>query len=191
MALSEYIKLCDSLVLLLEPLIEIVIHELSSDSIVYIQGSLSNRKIGDPSFLKQEDIDDIAKVVYPKINFDGKLVKSISVHLEEKWLLCINCDISIFSQMQALSKVFLSHQGTQPPKSLFKNDWQEKVNISIYQYLQSHNLSFDSLNTANKKALVGQLFEMGAFNEKNAADYVAKTLKLGRATIFKYLKELR
>ena len=30
-----------------------------------------------------------------------------------------------------------------------------------------------------------------AFKEKNAADYVAKVLGLGRATVFKYLKEWR
>ncbi len=35
------------------------------------------------------------------------------------------------------------------------------------------------------------LFDIGAFHEKNAADYVANVLNMGRATIFNYLKEFR
>lgn len=77
------------------------------------------------------------------------------------------------------------------PQFLFANDWQEKLHVSIHSYVQNHNLSFDQLSQSHKKALTKHLFEMGAFHEKNAADYVAKVLQLGRATVFKYLKEWR
>ena len=33
--------------------------------------------------------------------------------------------------------------------------------------------------------------EQGAFKGKSAANYVAKVLSIGRATVFNYLKELR
>jgi predicted transcriptional regulator YheO len=91
--------------------------------------------------------------------------------------------------MQELSSTLLQ-MGNQP-QSLFTNDWQEKLHVSIHSYLQNHNLSFDHLSQSDKKTLAKHLFDLGAFNEKNAADYVAKVLGLGRATVFKYLKEWR
>lgn len=190
MALSNYIPICDAIALLMHPLVEVVIHDVESDSIVYINSSLSSRKVGDQSLLDKEGLNNVDQIVYPKINFDGRLVKSASVVLEDKWLLCINCDVSVFSKMHSLSQAILHNNGAQP-KPLFMNDWQEKLNISIHVYLESHNLSFDHLGNADKKNLVKHLFALGAFNEKNAADYVAKVLSLGRATVFKYLKELR
>lgn len=91
--------------------------------------------------------------------------------------------------MQELSSALLQI-GSQP-QSLFTNDWQEKLHVSIHAYLQNHNLSFDHLSQSDKKTLAKHLFDLGVFHEKNAADYVAKVLGLGRATVFKYLKEWR
>lgn len=179
------------MVQLMHPLIEIVIHEIDSNKIVYLNGSLSARKVGDPSLLDQNALYDVEQIIYPKINFDGKLIKSISVPLENKWLLCINCDISVFSKMQSLSEVILQSVGATQPNALFVNDWQEKLHIAIHDYLQKHHLTFENLHSSDKKELVKYLLDLGAFNEKKAADYVAKILSLGRATVFKYLKELR
>ena len=189
MMLSNYIPICDAIVQLMVPLVEVVIHDINQNSIVYINGKLSKRKVGNASLLDTEELKHIDQIVYPKVNFDGRLVKSISVILEGKYLLCINCDISIFNKMQELSSVFLQ-MGNQP-QSLFTNDWQEKLHVSIHAYLQNHNLSFDHLSQNEKKALAKHLFDLGAFHEKNAADYIAKVLGLGRATVFKYLKEWR
>lgn len=191
MTLSNYIKICDVIVLLMSPLVEIVIHDIESDSIVYINGSFSKRKIGDRSLLDKGDLNNLEQIIYQKINFDGRLLKSVSVVLVEKWLLCINCDISVFTKMQQLSEVILCSHVEVGPKALFKNDWQEKLNVSVHAYLQNHNLSFNNICLTEKKALVKHLCDLGAFNEKNAADYVAKILNLSRSTVFKYLKELR
>ncbi|MCS5711988.1 helix-turn-helix transcriptional regulator [Candidatus Berkiella aquae] len=188
--MQQYIPICDAMVQLMHPLIEIVIHEIDSDKIIYLNGTLSARKVGDPSLLEQEALEEVSQIIYPKINFDGKLIKSISVLLENKWLLCINCDISVFSKMQNISELLLSVASSQP-RSLFVNDWQEKLHLTIHDYLQKNNLSFENLHSSDKKDLVKYLLALGAFNEKKAADYVAKILDLGRATVFKYLKELR
>jgi predicted transcriptional regulator YheO len=191
MSLSHYIPICDAMVLLLDPLVEIVIHDIAKNSIAYINGRLSERAVGDASLLDQEGLRGVDQVVYSKINFDGRLVKSTSVILEDGYLLCINCDVSIFSKMQELSSALLQKNMSTQPQSLFTNDWQEKLHVSIHSYLQNHNLSFEQLSQSDKKALTKHLFELGAFQEKNAADYVAKILNLGRATVFKYLKEWR
>ncbi|OJU73343.1 MAG: hypothetical protein BGO07_04305 [Alphaproteobacteria bacterium 40-19] len=189
MNLSNYLPICDAVVRLMAPLVEIVIHDIDQDMIIYINGKFSNRTIGDASLLDPEEFNSINTIVYPKVNFDSRPIKSISVLLEKNYLLCINCDISIFNKMQELSSVFLQI-GKQSP-SLFTNDWQEKLHVTIHAYLQNHNLSFDHLSQSDKKTLVKHLLDLGAFHEKNAADYVAKVLGLGRATVFKYLKEWR
>ena len=194
MNLNNYIPLCDAIILLMKPLVEIVIHDLESQTICYINGSLSKRKIGDASLLdlymlKAEN--EIDKIVYPKLNFDGRIIRSISIFLEKKWLLCINCDVSIFNQMHSLSQSFLSNSITPQPEGLFKNDWQERLHIAIHAKLTDMGWHFDSLTGSQRKKLAYHLFLSGAFSEKNAADYIAEAISISRATIFKYLKEWR
>ena len=149
MSLSNYIPICDAIVRLLDPLVEIVIHDITQGGIAYINGKLSNRKIGNASLLDPESLGSIDQIVYAKVNFDGKLIKSVSVILEDKYLLCINCDISIFNKMQELSSALLKMAGQ--PQSLFASDWQEKLHVSIHLFLQSNNLSFDHLSQNEKK----------------------------------------
>lgn len=192
MHLSTYTSLCDSIVRLFDPLVEIVIHDLSLGTICYIKGNLSQRQVGEPSLLEPEELEkDIDKIVYPKINFEGRLIKSISVPLDKRLLVCINADISIFVHMKNLGEIFLSSQQMNQPESLFKNDWQEKLHKAIHTFLQKQDWKFELLNARQKKDIVKHLFECGAFEEKNAADYIAHVLHLGRATVFKYLKEWR
>lgn len=192
MNISQYIPLCDSIVLLMRPLIEVIIHDLVSGKICYINGNLSKRKVVDSSLLALGEFEkNIDQIIYPKINFDGRLIKSISVPVDNKYLICINADASVFSQMKNLGEVFLNTIKDSQPESLFKNDWQEKLHVAIDDFLKKQGLKFDELNQFQKKILTKYLFDLGAFAEKNAADYVANILGLGRATIFKYLKEWR
>lgn len=122
MILSNYTQICDALVLLMDPLVEAVIHDIKKNKIIYINGRLSERKVDGPSLLDQEALDNIDQIVYPKINFNGRLVKSISIILQAKWLLCINCDVSIFSKINELSRTLLQKNMGNQPQSLFVND---------------------------------------------------------------------
>ncbi|MDF2964659.1 MAG: hypothetical protein K0Q51_47 [Rickettsiaceae bacterium] len=192
MTLSNYIPLCKAIVALMSPLVEVVIHDLNKGSIYYIEGNLSKRQIGDPSLLSPDELDkDIGEVIYSKLNFDGRLIRSISVPIEGNYLFCINFDVSIFNQLQALSHHFLEISYSKKPEALFKNDWQEKLHISVHAFLKEKGWDFQHLSNSQKKILVENLYSIGAFSEKNAADYIAEILKMGRATIFKYLKEWR
>jgi hypothetical protein len=176
----------------MRPLIEVTIHDLALGKIYYINGNLSKRKVGDLSLLDPGEFEkNIDQIIYPKVNFDGRLIKSISVPVDNKWLICINADASVFSQMKNLGEMFLNTRKESQPESLFKNDWQEKLHVAIDNFLKDQGLKFDELNQFQKKNLIKHLFKLGAFAEKNAADYVANILGLGRATIFKYLKEWR
>lgn len=198
MNISNYTPICNAIVSLLKPLVEIAIHDIKTNKIIFIEGSLSNRKIGDQSLIdiNIEDLENkIDQVIYPKLNFDGRLIKSITLPIKEnnktKALICINCDISIFNQMHNLSQAFLPNIEQRQPKSLFKNDCQERIHIALYQALETKDWDFESLSIKQKKELAYQLFIDGAFAEKNSANYIAKILDMGRTTLFKYLKEWR
>lgn len=196
MNIQAILPVCDAIVRLLSPLVEIVIHDIKQDSIAYLAGNLSKRKIGDPSMLGDLSLADADKaaletVTYAKLNFDGRLIKSISVPYAHQWLICINCDISVFHAMDHLAKQFLATSDSKLPEVLFKSDWQEKLHITIHSLLEINQWHFKTLTSAQKKAIVTHLYQSGAFSEKKAADYVAQTLNMGRATVFNYLKILK
>lgn len=191
MPISEYSAIFDALVKLMQPLVEIVIHDLEAGTICYINGNLSKRAVGSLSLLSPSEFEhDLGTIIYPKINFDGRLIKSVSIPINKKFLACINCDVSIFNHMLNLSEKILAGQKNQP-KSLFKNDWQERLHEALHKFLAQNNWHFDKLKPAQKKQAVQYLYELGAFNEKNAADYVAQALGIGRASVFNYLKQTK
>lgn len=191
--LKPYVSILEGWLALMEPVGEVVIHDIRLDKVVYIKGFLSNRAVGDPSLINPSECGALKErpFIYSKINFNGKILKSVSMMLNDHYLLCMNLDMSVFSQMHALSAALLSMPLDEPPNALFSNDWQEKVNQVIHAYLKEHHLCFDHLSLSSKKLLVRHLFDKGAFSEKNAADYIAKALQLGRATIFNYLRQWR
>ena len=189
MTLETYKALAQAIVILMDPLVEVVLHNLKTNTICFLAGTLSNRKIGDASLLDLENPEpQLGQVTYPKLNWDGRMIKSISVSIEKNFLMCINCDVSIFSQMQNLTTKLISTHCPQGPENLFKNDWQERLHQAIHRYLTEKNWKFGSLNTQQKKELTHHLFTQGAFSEKKAADYVAQTLGMSRATIFNHLR---
>ncbi|MCP5322719.1 MAG: PAS domain-containing protein [Candidatus Paracaedibacteraceae bacterium] len=191
MNLTPYIAIGDAFVKLMYPLVEIVIHDLSTQTIKYINGELSRRKAGEDSLLDIPNLsEELSNSTYTKIGFDGRLIKSISVLLSEEWLMCINCDVSVFHYMQQLSQQILQ-KNDQHPSALFKNDWQEKLHIVLHDFITKQKWDFQNLSGAQKKEVLKYLFDLNAFTEKNAADYIANILNVGRATVFKYLKEWR
>ena len=62
--LSSYIPICDAIVRLMDPLVEVVIHDINQTSIVYIHGKLFHRKIGDARLLDTEELKHIDQIVY-------------------------------------------------------------------------------------------------------------------------------
>ena len=194
---KEIIAILEGFQTLLPSLIEIVVHDIEEDKIIYKKGNLTKRVIGDGSYLdKNADYKNIDQFVYDQVTIEGKEMRSISVPiytgLEIKELICINCDISIFKQMQSISNHFLdSKKVSNRPEILFKNEYKEKINSWIKQQLEEYRLKLDELDSKTKKDLVYKLHIQNAFEEKNAVNHVANALQMGRATIFKYLKEWR
>lgn len=189
--MSLAISICDALSALLPNLVECVLHDLDKQTICYISGTLSSRKIGDPSFIETESCltNGAPSPVYTKTTLNGETIRSISIPIDNKWLLCINIDTSAFSTLHKMLEHLLNAQSAQKPEALFRNDWQEKAQELVASYIHQRHFSPHNLSLYEKKEIVYYLFKAGVFSEKKASDFIAKTLSMGRATIFKYLKE--
>ena len=192
MDLSTYIQIGTAFELLLRPMGEIAIHDLNSGKIAWIAGNLSGRSVGEDSLLEvEQDFATIDRTVFSKINFDGRLIKFISIPIKENGrvqaLMCINCDVSVFNQMKLLAEKCLPI-AQEEPSAFFKNDWKERIHIAIHSEINAQQWAFHTLTQAQKKHLAHVLFVQGAFAEKNATDYIAQVLQMGRATLFTYLK---
>lgn len=194
--LDLYKPVAEAISLLLSPHVEVVIHDFKTKRIRGIFNNLSKRKIGDESLL--DEIEAISKTqdVFPpyfKSNWDGRKMKAVSAVLRNRTgksigLLCINLDISKWEQMHHFI-LDLIESKVEKPDLLFKNDWREKINVYVSAYLKQHRLCLDSLDRAEKRKLLLELWKEGAFETKNAASYVAEVLQISRATVYNYLKE--
>ncbi|MBU0882063.1 MAG: helix-turn-helix domain-containing protein, partial [Gammaproteobacteria bacterium] len=77
------------------------------------------------------------------------------------------------------------------PDALFRDDWQERINTFLHSWLRQRQLGLNLLTREHKRELVEALHAEGAFKGKSAANYVANVLNMGRATVYKHLKEIK
>jgi len=68
------------------------------------------------------------------------------------------------------------HDLKEKHKLLFKDDWQEKINLYVTEYLKKEGLALKALTKEKKRELVHALYQEGAFQAKNAAAYIANIL---------------
>ncbi len=194
--LNLYFSIAEAINLLLYPHAEVILHDLDSGLIAAIYNNFSKRKIGDESLLEEiESYKELPNVfpVYLKTNWDGRKIKSISSTLRDQkgkaiGLLCINLDLSKWEEFHHFVESWLNNATQSQPEELFKDDWREKINAYVANYLARERTTLKQLNREEKKALVLSLHKEGAFKAKNAANYVGDVLDLSRATIYNYLK---
>lgn len=196
-ALKDYLSIAQAITALLHPHAEVVIHDLKTGQIAAIYNSFSKRKVGDESLI--EDLPNYASLpdvfsIYTKVNWDGKKLKSSTVTLRDKnktpvGLLCINLNVSKWEEFRHLLDQWSNIPSYQnQPEMLFKDDWREKINFYVSDYLTKEGLTFKMLSKEKKRDLIQTLHREGAFKAKNAATYVADVLDLSRATVYNYLR---
>ena len=199
-ALDNFRAIADAIATLFFPHAEVVLHDLRTQKVDYIANNLSKREIGDDSSLEDmlsEEVSERNIGPYEKLNWDGQKIRSLSTVLrdsEERPLavLCINLNISLFENAKAALDLFLSPSKLIPqPDSLFRDDWQERINTFLHAWLRERQLSLNLLTRDHKRELVLALHAEGAFKGKSASNYVANVLNMGRATVYKHLKELK
>ncbi len=194
--LKAYITIATGIAQLLHPYAEVVLHDLKTQKVVFLVNNFSKREIGAPSLLEEIQFDKNATIIgpYEKMNWDGRLLKSISIVIRSEQkpigLMCINLDVADLTHWHKALSLFLHPpERIEKPERLFKNDWQEKINIFVNVWLQEHHVTLKTLKRTDKQKLIQALAQKGAFAGKNAANYIAAVLDLGRATVYKYLKE--
>lgn len=193
--LKAYFSIAEAVSLLFYPHVEVVVHDLKTNQIAAIYNNFSKRKVGEESLL--ENVDGDYPDVFPpylKTNWDGRSIKSISATLRDGkgkpvGLFCLNVDLTKWEELHSFLGNWLAAANGKP-EALFKDDWREKINIYVTDYLAKNGLTLDRLNKEKKKSLVLALQREGAFKAKNSINYAADVLDLSRATIYNYLKVL-
>jgi D-arginine utilization repressor len=197
--LARAVPMADGISALLFPFAEVVVHDLTTQTITYIANNLSQRELGDASALDDIDFSESANTIgpYEKQNWDGGRMRSVSVLVRNDeelpiGVVCINLNIAVFEQARATLELFVRGVRVLPqPVALFRDDWQERINTFLHRWLQERQLTLSALTREQKRAIVEALHSDGAFEGKSAANYVAKVLGMGRATVFKHLKFVR
>ncbi|MCM7515684.1 helix-turn-helix domain-containing protein [Enterobacter hormaechei] len=190
--------MADGIAALFFPVVEVAIHDVRNGKIAYLANNISKRNVGDDAGLEELALSDMDRLTgpYEKLNWDGKKIRSVSIRAnlsgDPGYIFCINFSTSLLDDARKALELFLSVNRLQPqPTQLFENDWQEKINTFLHQWLAENNVSLSTLSRAQKKTLVTELYRQGAFNVRNSADYIASVLSMGRATVYKHLKEVK
>ena len=195
--LNKYTGVAQAVSMLLHPHAEVVLHDLSTGRIAAIYNSLSKRKVGDESLLEEEaNLAELPDVFppYSKLNWNGNKMKSVTTTIRDQkgnpiGFFCINLDLSKWEEMHHFILGWIKNTNVEEkPEVLFKDDWKEKINDFVSDYLKKEALSLKTITKDEKQELVRILHHKGAFQAKKAASYVADVLEISRATIYNYLR---
>lgn len=195
--LTTYKRMAEGVAALMFPHVEAVVHDLDSGTIAYMANNYSNREVGGPSLVEDVDVNDEKGIIgpYRKVNWDGKVLKSISIILKNskghpEALLCINVDMTEMERMHKILGLMLeAPREDHAAEVIFREDWYERINVSIQSWLHERKRSLQGLSRGEKRELVLVLASQGAFKGQGSVPYVARCLGLGRATVYKYLGE--
>lgn len=197
--LNSFVPVARMISKIYTPFVDVIIHDLDTQKIHHVEGRMTSLKQGEWSHL-EEKIDLIEasmdRCCSPQMDSNGRLIKTISTILfdterQEKGLMCIHFDVSKLMLTHEILTELLIPISESEKDDLFKNDWQDQIHLFIHKYLDENNFDLNRMNKKQKKDLVHGLFYQGAFDATNSANYIANLLKMGRATIFNYLKEWR
>ncbi|WP_299677621.1 PAS domain-containing protein [uncultured Roseobacter sp.] len=186
-----------AVVQLFSPFCEVVLHDLTSGTVAYVDGLQSGRETGDPSYLEELGVEDWTEDVhgpYRKTMPDGRAVKSISVVLRDAGgaadgLLCINVDMSQFETAKAVLAALTSVPASEAEHPL-ANDWVEDMHGHVASWCTTRGILLKDLQPGDRQALLSELARQGTFERKRAAQSVARALGVSRATVYQDLKTI-
>lgn len=199
-SLDSFIPVADAIAMVFQPHVEAVIHDLAKGTVHHVAGALSGRAPLDDSLTELGDIETLDRPVigpYPKTNWDGRRLKSITAVLpgtdkQPIGLLCINVDVSMMETLRALTRDFLSFQKTDArPAALFHHDWREEINERVGHFVSIHRATPGALSSGQRLTLIAELDSRGLFDVRSAVPYIAQLLNISRATLYKALKAVR
>lgn len=187
---------------MLGPSTEVVIHELDTGKIIFIEnGYITGRKEGDRSDKNTLDafFQHMGKNGY-LANYSGstkfhKPLRSSTVQIKDKsgkptYIFCINQDIAALQSARDI----LNSLTTVNPLSVDIDDKtdtiQEITNKLIIEEIEKMKpLSLDSKDA--KLEIIKKLDARGIFNVKDAVPQICKILSISQATLYNYQREIR
>lgn len=187
--------LFDAITRLLAPFCEVIVHDLATGKVAQVCGKHSTREIGELSYLDDMQVETWADDIqgpYRKTEPDGRAVKSISMLERDAQgrpahLICINVDVSQFEAARVLLSGFVAVP--EEDASPLANDWLENLHLFVANWTMDRGIQLKDLQARDRKNLVQELERNGVFNQRNAANAVAKALGVSRATIYQDLRE--
>jgi len=201
---TRYVSVADAIAQLFHPYVEVVIHDIASDTIVYIVNAYSNRKIGDTSQLGpfgkgvgEFPYEMSVEGPYENAGNRGQRIRSISSALKDNegkvvGIMCTNADFSVMEASLGVLEDFLRPMNLEaPPKVLFQNAWKDNLKLEIRSFLIDNEISFDKIDSTQRKNLIKNLEAKRLFYARKSVEQLANMLGVSRATIYKDLKVIR
>lgn len=192
-------QVADALALQFAPYCEVVIHDLArpDSSIVHISGDITGRHIGGPmtdfvlGLLEQKGKPDDV-VGYIAHARDGKTLKSSTIFIRDGeknpiGVFCVNFDVSPLNEVSRLAQANTSIEVDKSFSADVPNLLQEMIQKSLRRVLNCNNLSEldGNISAQDRRAVVAELDEQGAFRIRKATSIVAKLFDVSRYTIYK------
>lgn len=185
---------------------EALIHDVSNydSSIIYITpNNITGRNAGGP--LTDYAIRLIKEKVYEHedfvVNYLGHsplgdlLMRSSTYFIKEDGcligLLCVNIDIT--EQVRAVSvlqkSLMINPQGSEngQPFETFSLNTEEMIRESVHK----KTVGGHSLNIADKRGIVLELYQCGVFFMRGAVPAVAAQLEVSEKTVYRYINEIK
>ncbi|RQM49056.1 transcriptional regulator [Paraburkholderia bannensis] len=197
--LREGRKIVEALGQTLAPLVEVVLHDLTSpeQSVVAISNNLSGRQVGDAATemgLARLNDPGFPEVVanYPNRFPDGRPVKSTSIGLKNSAgeyvaAVCLNMDVSLLGAVTAgLGQLMQTGAAAPLPESLAPRTG-DGVRAVLERYAAARNTTPIGMTLAQRRDAVRELAESGHLNLRHALAEVARTLGVARSTVYTYL----
>jgi D-arginine utilization repressor len=197
--LDSHIPICDALAKLFAPHAEVVLHNLSSNTIHHFANCFSKRRIDQSSLTDISDVDFAQSVIgpYTKTNWNGRRLKSVSAVIRDIsgnpiGLMCINHDVEAFSGvLEQLIELVGKPAPMATVTKLFSSDWRERINEHVATFLVEYNAILAGLGADDVNHLIASLDTAGFFEIRNATNYIAEVLNVSRATLYNRLKRVR
>lgn len=198
--LKTLLPVCKAISLLMPEMVEVVLHDLATNTIAHIENGFSARNAGDDSLLDTENYaaelrGDGTIGPYRKSSPDGTRLKSVSAVFrntrgEPIGLLCINFKTGDLETVSALLSNMARLDETSQP-AIVKNDWRELTNAIIEDTLRELKIAHGQLRRPGRIEIMRRLMRADILSVRGAGDYVATALGISRASFYDMLREVK
>jgi predicted transcriptional regulator YheO len=205
--LSQLQQVGEAIVAMFGKSCETCIHDLNDlqNSLVYINGSVTGRRIGAPAtdllvrILEKADgrPDDIHN--YKTVSGDGRTLKSSTTFVcdgnnQPIFAFCINFDTTdFFNAGQALAAFTMGEKtgaALSAPAETFSHSPAETIEALFQQAVLEIGRQPATMSTDEKTDLVAILERSGALQFKGAIEQIALLAGVSKYTIYNYLKKI-